>query len=242
METSASYNIPDAIDDVTLHKKRVRKSMCSPEEWARHRKLRKKIASAKWYAKKKQVERHALARLTAKLHRKAVQVWCFTDKLSPQQQIRWRCIAARVFHGWPPRPDTLDERVWCEVMDDIASHEETHWSWPMRRIFRHLCVRAWTSPVDLQRLYGPLGTCYCYLVRLGWHAILWPRCVTLHQSHPEHLSVLLSFLRTSEAQLPDSLDHPIYDRSYSQSGESVDSAEYQYQPSSIDRDPQHWIP
>ncbi|MBU6172227.1 MAG: hypothetical protein KGQ60_00390, partial [Planctomycetes bacterium] len=221
MATSASFNIPDTTDDVTTHpKKRVRKSLCSPEEWSRHRKLRKKIASAKWYAKKKQVERNALAKLTAKLHRKALQVWCFTDKLSPQQQIRWRCIAARVFHGWPPRPEGMDEVTWCKVMDDITSHEEAHWSWPMRRIFRHLCVRAWTSPDDLHRLYSPLGACFVYLVRLGWHSLLWQRCVAIFQTRPEDFSNLLSFLCTLEAQLPDSLDHPIYDRSYSQSSES----------------------
>lgn len=42
--------------NITGSHSRIRKSQVPPETWTRHRKLRKKIASAKWYASKKQRE------------------------------------------------------------------------------------------------------------------------------------------------------------------------------------------
>lgn len=105
--------------------RRLKKSETTPEAWQAHRKLRKKIASAKWYAKKKdreireqhehrrKLEAEYQAREAAKAHR----IWP-----DPVQRAYWRCVVEHHVHGYPPRPDSVpDPREWLRRVDAVEA-------------------------------------------------------------------------------------------------------------------------
>lgn len=105
--------------------KRLKKKETPPDVWVAHRKLRKKIASAKWYAKKKLVELQEQQLIRDKCEaafqeKKKLPIW------SEQQRLEWRCVTAHMFHGWPPRPHTSDisAATWCTWMDVTEAHQK----------------------------------------------------------------------------------------------------------------------
>jgi hypothetical protein len=96
----------------------MRKSRTPPDEWIAHRKLRKKIASARWYLKKKQLERREefdreqyLRAQNRKLCDGSCPIW------TPEQLAQWRCTTSFMFHGWPKCPASCSPVHWCELMD-----------------------------------------------------------------------------------------------------------------------------
>lgn len=115
----------------------MRRSSVTPAEWVRHRKLRKKIASAKWYAQKKQREieeqhRHRLhieQTLREEAARSAGYLW-------PDQRVRdeWAAVVAHHCRGFPVRPEHRCPglwRTWCErierELDDLREMTERGW-------------------------------------------------------------------------------------------------------------------
>lgn len=235
MANNASSSAPRPVDSTVPRGKRMRKADCTTDEWIRHRKYRKKLASAKWYAKKKGCEREALEALRQKLYDRACSTWCFTERMTPQQRIRWRCISSRLFHRWPLRPRAVTPYQWCLWMDETTSFEDPDWSLSTRRVFRQLCMREYVeaqpdslSPSTFRpRMAGPLGHCFLYLSRLGWHRTLWPRCIALYERHPESFPVLLSFLQQNEASIPIALDPPEqHDRSHDHPGPRSDPEDH----------------
>lgn len=96
----------------------MRKCRTPPDEWIKHRKLRKKIASARWYLKKKQLERtdnwnreQYLRAQNRKLCDGSCPIW------TPEQMAQWRCVTSFMFHGWPKCPAACTPVHWCELMD-----------------------------------------------------------------------------------------------------------------------------
>lgn len=129
--------------------------------WIAHRKLRKKIASARWYAKKKYDEHvqwtEHCHRVAHRLHVRLSQpIW-----LDPIRRAEWRCVTSHMFHGWPIRPvHCIGALTWCLCMDlctaamdhmtdDVAvqwqrehlDHPPFRWTPAKRKAAQHLCMR-----------------------------------------------------------------------------------------------------
>lgn len=99
-------------------KRRLKKKDTPPEVWIAHRKLRKKIASAKWYAKKRKAELAEQDQFRAECElrlqqRKAERIW------SPHMFNEWRCVTSYMFHGFPMKPKYIATSQWCEMMDIV---------------------------------------------------------------------------------------------------------------------------
>lgn len=172
MDNNASCNDLHPV----VNRRRVRKSECTPAEWTIHRKYRKKIASAKWYAKKKDIERLDLAHIRLRLQTQARNTWCFTERMEPAQRIEWRCIASRVFHKWPSRPDHVTPWSWCVYIDRTMAYEDPTWPSSIQRLFRQMCMRELSEDdTVVPRITTPRGHCFCYLSYLGVLDVYWKR-------------------------------------------------------------------
>lgn len=117
----------------------------TPDVWLAHRKERKKIASAKWYAAKKRAEireQHQKRReLEAQLQaEKKTYIW------SDEERASWRCVLDNIHRQWPCRPAHISALVWCELMDltqECVDRMHIDWSTRPRQLeaARHLCMR-----------------------------------------------------------------------------------------------------
>lgn len=199
----------------------MKKSSVSPEEWIRHRKLRKKIASAKWYAQKKQREideqnthREQLEREHA--HRQAESghlIWP-----DPVRRAEWYGVVAHHSHGYPVRPPEVDPlrwRTWVERIEaDVeelctrATQANPAWgtwlgyTW-IRKIFRQLGIR------ECRGLWGdvpsvPWGcACPCARGRL-WTTSTWNWLwvMTHLGNHREQFPVLWCHLHEHALRTP----------------------------------------
>lgn len=115
------------------------------EVWIAHRKERKKIASAKWYAAKKRAEiraqREKRRELEASLQAQKRQcIW------SDEERASWRCVLEHVKRRWPCRPAQVPALDWCHMMDlTDECIEQMHIDWCDREdqlvAVRHLCMR-----------------------------------------------------------------------------------------------------
>ena len=96
--------------------KRMKRKEVSAEVWIAHRKERKKIASAKWYAAKKKAEIKEQNRKRRELEeelqaKKKTYLWTHEERAS------WRCALDHVLRGWPCRPPHVKATTWCRLMD-----------------------------------------------------------------------------------------------------------------------------
>lgn len=134
----------------------MRQNDVTPEVWNQHRKLRKKIASAKWYAHKKQREIDEQCE-----HRRRLEEelrLARSQYLWPDDRDRALWFGVVAHHSWgypvrPPRIDPLRWRSWIEDIEtDIDALEETvrdiHDGWAarfretwFRKILRQLAIR-----------------------------------------------------------------------------------------------------
>ncbi len=94
----------------------MKKKETAPDVWIAHRKERKKLASAKWYAKKKKKEIQSQRRKRAILHEKFIKeqekpIWTRT------QYCEWRSVLAYHVHMWPVRPMDIPAEDWCSLLD-----------------------------------------------------------------------------------------------------------------------------
>lgn len=139
-----------------------RKSV-TPEEWIRHRKLRKKIASAKWYHQKKQRELDEQEQWRQeKEAERAEQARQQGNWIWPDEAMRdaWYCVTAHLMRGYPSRrmdtESTTLYRRWCETIEaDIEELQRTvQRAWPtlprlgewlretwIRKIIRQMALR-----------------------------------------------------------------------------------------------------
>lgn len=93
-------------------RKRIHRSEVTPEEWITHRKLRKKIASAKWYAKKKQAEIEEERRIREEL---AVTLLPKPDDPIWPDRItfaHWHAALDVKLRGFPVRPTYVPVLEW----------------------------------------------------------------------------------------------------------------------------------
>lgn len=94
----------------------MKKRETSPSTWAAHRKARKKIASAKWYAKKKKKEIKEQNMKRKELNNKIQEKMC--QRIWTEQQYwEWRSVLAYHAHWWPMRPHDIPARDWCCLLD-----------------------------------------------------------------------------------------------------------------------------
>lgn len=101
---------------------RLKKAETDPEVWLAHRKLRKKIASAKWYAKKKKREiqeqnearRELEAQYQAKLQAQPY-LWSLRDRAY------WGAVLHHHIRGYPVRPDSVDPIEWCHWIEIVEA-------------------------------------------------------------------------------------------------------------------------
>lgn len=128
--------------------RRLSKKSTPPDVWKAHRKLRKKIASAKWYAKKKkgiveQQEALQTALYEAHRDRQRRRLWTL------EQFQYWRCATEHALHDFPVRPTSIPPAEWLELIDltyaAMARMEEAHQdtSWYTRerkRTLKHLAL------------------------------------------------------------------------------------------------------
>lgn len=93
-------------------RKRVRRTEVTEDEWTRHRKLRKKMASAKWYAKKKEAEIEEENRL--RQHLAVTLLPKPDDYVWPDPMVRWHWHAAMdcMLRGFPERPTRVPVDQW----------------------------------------------------------------------------------------------------------------------------------
>lgn len=101
---------------------RLRKAETPADVWLAHRKLRKKIASAKWYAKKKKREIREQNQRRKELEaeyqaKQAALPWIWT---SPLQRAYWRCVVEHHVRGYPPRPTDMDPHTWLRDWVDVV--------------------------------------------------------------------------------------------------------------------------
>lgn len=119
--------------------------------WIVHRKLRKKIASARWYLKKKKGElqiqrqrRHTFEQEWKNQMSKAI--W------TVEQFSEWRCVCMHMFHDWPACPGTVNAIDWCKLMDlaeisiqRIGSKVTSDWSKRKMKLCQYLVMKELTE-------------------------------------------------------------------------------------------------
>lgn len=149
----------------------MRQSSLSPEDWIRHRKLRKKIASAKWYAHKKQREVDDQNQHRIRLEIEAAALAERNRHLTwpdDERRAEWYAVVAHHSWGYPPRPSSHPATHWRTLIETIegdidhlregAGSIDTRWyHWMnrvwIRKIFRQLALREalqtepWDHPV-----------------------------------------------------------------------------------------------
>jgi hypothetical protein len=114
---------------------RMKQKNVTPEEWVRHRKLRKKLASAKWYAKKKkkEIEEENTLRLELEFQRaekeRLKEGWIWED---PRDRAYARAVADHLYRGYPVRPEHVDPLEWSAMADVLeealaATRQRSTW-------------------------------------------------------------------------------------------------------------------
>lgn len=99
---------------------RIRRVDVTPEEWIAHRKLRKKIASARWYRKKKRLEIAEENRIRSELEKTLIRkpeapIW--TDE---RIKAGWQMSLDYMYRGYPPCPDPERYGVaWCRATRNV---------------------------------------------------------------------------------------------------------------------------
>ena len=129
--------------------KRLRKKETPLDVWKAHRKLRKKIASAKWYAKKKKVivaHQQALQNELEAAHRERQRRRLWTT----EQYMYWRCATEHALHDFPVRPNHIPPGDWLQMIDltyaamarMVDAHQDTSWYTKERKkVLKHLAIR-----------------------------------------------------------------------------------------------------
>lgn len=202
----------------------MKRSAVSPEEWLRHRKYRKKIASAKWYAHKKQREieeehthrRRIEEELREKERQRQGYVW-------PEHRHRneWAAVVAHLCRGYPVRPDhqcATQWRTWCDEIEAEIGHlrENVERYFPECRvwmhetfvckIFRQMGIREKQQPTTFQYTQVPWGCTHPHhrgrlWVTSAWN---WVWVMTHLGNHAEHFSVVWSHIHQW------ALSHPLH--------------------------------
>lgn len=100
-------------------RKRLRRKDLTPEEWIAHKKLRKKIASAKWYANKQAVVVAKRERRLAKRKDMLDRRNPLSDKYQPTEYERLdvQCRMEHNLNGWPMRNPAIEPAQWLQILE-----------------------------------------------------------------------------------------------------------------------------
>jgi hypothetical protein len=133
----------------------------SHQEWIVHRKLRKKIASAKWYAKKKEREI-----VEQQIHRTEIQskldrarenqshlIWP-----DPVRRAEWLAVTAHLCLGYPVRPESVCPLLWRSFVERIE--------YDMGRLREevgavHAALAVWMSETFVLKIFRQLAIREC---------------------------------------------------------------------------------
>ena len=131
---------------------RVRRKNVTEEEWIAHRKYRKKIASAKWYATKKEEEIKEENQLRKQLYKSILAPRATQRLWTETQHAEYQAVIA--FHklGYPSRPDDVCALQWKAWLDSIENgmksvQESCTWKnvpwneYKFQKAWRQLCMR-----------------------------------------------------------------------------------------------------
>lgn len=197
----------------------MRRDQVTAEVWIAHRKLRKKVASAKWYAQKKKREikeerqlRHQLeTAYQARLEREA------TERAQHErlQRAYRRAVLDHIYRGYPVRPDCIDPEIWSQWSDVVETHLEraqresnqlwNHVPWDdltflrtlrqmgmreLRSHYRSGCTPSTSSDASLWCCSLP-GVIFAGLARHDRHGLHWPWVARwmLQWHHTNHTTV-----------------------------------------------------
>lgn len=148
---------------------RIRRVDVTPKEWIAHRKLRKKIASARWYRKKKRMEIAEENRLRQELadtliRKNDAPIW--TDE---RVQAGWQMSLDHMYRGYPACPDPERYAVaWCRATRNV----EEWLCWRLPRTGERGCVGChipWGSRSD-DRHVSPFLRTWRHLAMGEWWA------------------------------------------------------------------------
>lgn len=153
---------------------RVKRKDVTPEEWIRHRKLRKKIASAKWYAKKKKKEINEENNLRELLRDQLEEArrqrnFCIWE--TPEARAYARAVVDHAYRGYPVRPADLHPCSWSAMADVVERNLRVT---EERGVWDHV---PWDTNPDLKKCMRQLG-----MRELRY------RCPSLISSSPSSLS------------------------------------------------------
>lgn len=129
----------------------MRQENVTPEVWQAHRKLRKKIASAKWYAQKKKREIQEENRLRRELEaqyqaKQSAYLW------TPEMRAYQRAVVDHIHRGYPVRPSDvppLQWSAWADVVEEHLLRTETE----SKRLWHHI---PWADP-EFRKTLRQLG-------------------------------------------------------------------------------------
>ena len=104
---------------------RLCKSDTPPEVWLAHRKERKKIASARWYAKKKrrEIREENALRQTLEMQYQAQRASQppYVFWRTPEDRWYWQSLLDHAVRGYPVRPDSVPAEQWCTWTSTVES-------------------------------------------------------------------------------------------------------------------------
>lgn len=128
-------------------RKRLRRKDLSPEQWIAHKKLRKKIASAKWYANKQAVIVAKRERRLAKRKDMLDRRNPLSDKYQPNEYERLdvQCRMEHNLNGWPMRNPAIEPAQWLQILElakecvDRMKLDPVYEASKLR-LCKHLCV------------------------------------------------------------------------------------------------------
>ena len=153
----------------------MRRSSVTAEEWTRHRKLRKKIASAKWYAHKKQREIEEEHTHRQRLEEELLQTQRRTQGYvwpDSRQRNEWVAVVAHHCLGYPVRPSDqcpLQWRTWYDGIERalvyLRERVKVHWPecgrWLQEtfvcKVFRQMAIREHRDPLAFRHCAVPWG-------------------------------------------------------------------------------------
>ena len=169
----------------------MKRSAVSAQEWIRHRKLRKKIASAKWYAHKKQreiEEEHTHRQRIEEDLREQERLRRGYTWPSVRQRCEWIAVVNHLAKGYPERPSTTDAilwRSWCDEIESGIDHlreKVTQWFpgcavWMNEtfvcKIFRQMGIREKMHPDAFRSIQVPLGHRHPHDFKAMWSTSPW---------------------------------------------------------------------
>lgn len=190
-------------------RKRLKRQNMTTEEWVKHRKLRKKVASARWYVKKRIKESEVDSQKRSRCHKLETIYWenLYHHTLYFAER---RAALDHLLRGWPARPYHVPADVWCALMDltetcmgrlVVRYPDPVFWTPNVIVHMRKLCMGEWMKQLQNQRAEVEAGD--------NQSSISWE--IRPRQRVSENPSITgVSFAPSSSASEPQNKPYPWY--------------------------------